>query len=456
MKFTAYHTLLLEIGLLAGAAGCTPAPPPEFRLNMVQAAVSEISPEYQQEIANVLGAVFGTPDNPTVLPETGLNQKLLMQAAGPAWTDSDDLTHGLYRLHCVHCHGISGDGRGPTAQFLNPYPRDYRKGVFKFKSTYAAAKPSDEDLVRILHNGIPGTSMPSFSLLPRPEVDALVEYVKYLAIRGELETALVNFVASELGEEEAEDEDGEPIMNKDGTPTMVRPKFDPSADPDQAEVVKSELTMIVESWAAAQEQVVMPVEDALPTEDRSAADYAASVDAGRDLFFGKKANCFTCHGPTALGDGQQNDYDDWTKDFIALENQIESTKKTLESLDVAPDDETDQQAADRETRVARNEVLLDSLEAAYAEIYPIRHAIPRNLRQGVYRGGRRRLDVFYRIHAGIKGVPMPGTGSTNPGGEGTLTEQEIWQIVDYVMSLPYEHASGPDQDRPVNEANVTR
>ena len=34
-----------------------------------------------------------------------------------------------------------------------------------------------------------------------------------------------------------------------------------------------------------------------------------------------------------------------------------------------------------------------------------------------------------------------------PGVEGTLKEREIWQIVDYVMSLPYEPASGPDQDR---------
>jgi mono/diheme cytochrome c family protein len=78
------------------------------------------------------------------------------------------------------------------------------------------------------------------------------------------------------------------------------------------------------------------------------------------------------------------------------------------------------------------------------------------LRQGVYRGGRRRLDVFYRIHAGIKGVPMPGVGPTDPGATGTLTEEEIWQIVDYVLSLPYELSSGPAQDLPENQAAVTR
>ena len=68
----------------------------------------------------------------------------------------------------------------------------------------------------------------------------------------------------------------------------------------------------------------------------------------------------------------------------------------------------------------------------------------------------RRVDVYYRIHAGITGSPMPGVGSTAPGGTGTLTEAEIWQLVDYVTSLPYEAASGPVQDLPMNQLNVTR
>ena len=36
----------------------------------------------------------------------------------------------LYRQQCLHCHGVSGGGDGPTAEFLNPLPRDYRKGIF--------------------------------------------------------------------------------------------------------------------------------------------------------------------------------------------------------------------------------------------------------------------------------------------------------------------------------------
>ena len=40
---------------------------------------------------------------------------------------------------------------------------------------------------------------------------------------------------------------------------------------------------------------------------------------------------------------------------------------------------------------------------------PDRHIIPRNLRLGTYRGGRRPLDIYYRIHEGIQAAPMPQT-----------------------------------------------
>jgi mono/diheme cytochrome c family protein len=51
---------------------------------------------------------------------------------------------------------------------------------------------------------------------------------------------------------------------------------------------------------------------------------------------------------------------------------------------------------------------------------------------------------------------MPGVGGTTPGAAGTVTEEEIWKIVDYVQSLPYEPESGPDEPRAVNNMQVTR
>jgi hypothetical protein len=55
---------------------------------------------------------------------------------------------GLYMRHCSHCHGTSGDGNGPTAEYLNPRPRDYRNGIFKFTSTDDASRVSRDDLTR--------------------------------------------------------------------------------------------------------------------------------------------------------------------------------------------------------------------------------------------------------------------------------------------------------------------
>ena len=87
-------------------------------------------------------------------------------------------------------------------------------------------------------------------------------------------------------------------------------------------------------------------------------------------------------------------------------------------------------------------------------LLPPRHAIPRNLREGVYRGGRRPLDLYWRIAAGIRGMPMPGIGPAAPGAPGTLSQEEIWQIVDYVRSLPFEPASLP-QRAPINDSAIS-
>lgn len=458
MKLMSRHFLgLAAAAFTAVALGCGQAPEPEFRLNMLQMVSNDVPRDYGVEIANVLDALFGTPDQPVAPPDSGLDQKLLNLAAGPAWTDPDDLTHGLYRRHCVHCHGISGDGRGPTAQFLDPYPRDYRKGVFKFKSTFNAEKPTRDDLVRVLHNGIPGTSMPSFSLLPQPEVESLVEYVTYLAMRGEMETALVTYVSSELGEIEVEDADGNPVLDDNGEPKVERAPLDPVKVPEQADVVKEELAAIVERWQGSAEQVIVPVADEIPVDHRSPEEIAASTDEGRVLFYGIKANCLKCHGPTALGDGQTTDFDVWSRDIEDFAKASEQLRQSIADREARNDpQESEEDRAKRLADIKLDKATLAERDKVFATMLPKRNAIPRNLRQGVYRGGRRRLDVFYRIHAGIPGTPMPGLGGTSPGAAGTITEAEMWKIVDYVLSLPYEPASGPDAPPAENTAEVTR
>ncbi|MCA9258933.1 MAG: c-type cytochrome [Planctomycetales bacterium] len=419
------------------ALGCNQSSAPQFRLNMIQMAVNETNEDYQEEIANVLAGMFGTPDEPFALPETGLDQTRLDLAAGPAWSDEQGVNRGLYRKHCVHCHGVSGDGKGPTALFLNPYPRDYRKGVFKFKTTYNAAKPTDDDLHRVLNNGVPGTSMPAFSLLFSSEREALVEYVKYLAIRGEMETRLADYVFNELGDEEVEGENGEVALK--------RIAFNPGGDADQRDAVMEILAEVMEPWQAAGENVIVPEEDAIPEDERTPDEIAASIDKGRELFYGPKANCVKCHGPTALGDGQRTDYDVWNKEVVEFVTGTEGMERSI-TEEAAQDDLSDEDRAD----LARRRELLAERQQILNMLFPARNAIPRNLRAGVYRGGIRRRDIFCRVHAGIAGTPMPGVGAASPGGQGTLTEVEIWNIVDYVLSLPYEAPSTPLPELDVN------
>jgi mono/diheme cytochrome c family protein len=415
-------------------AGCGKVDPPPFRLNMTNVVAKQIAPENQQAIANIMDAMFGTPNEPFALPETGLNQRLLKMAAGPVWSDEVGGKHGLYRRHCAHCHGISGDGHGPTAAILDPYPRDYRPGIFKFKGTYSAAQPTTDDLKRVVHDGVPGTAMPSFAILPPDEQEALVEYVKYLSIRGMTERALEDYV-------------GENVNPGD--------KFDPATIAElRTLIVEQLLKPIVESWQGAKEQVMAPEDAAVPPDNRTPVQLAESITKGRDLFYGPKANCVKCHGPTALGDGQQDDYDDWSKatlEFIkGTDAKVSEIGSLQKELNEAKGDDIqkvkDQLIAAKKELTERQEVITSLL--------PPRHAIPRNLREGVYRGGRRPLDLFWRIAAGIRGMPMPGIGAAAQGAQGTLSQQEIWQIIDYVQSLPFEPASQP-QKRPINSAPVS-
>ncbi len=457
MKQISRNTVLLTAATtLVALVGCEQAPAPRFHLNPVVMVSNEISPEYQQEVANVLAAMFGTPDAPYALPESGLNQQQLTLAAGAAWSDKQGVDRGLYRKHCVHCHGINGDGRGPTARFLNPYPRDYRQGVFKFKTTYNPAKPTDADLRRVLNNGVPGTSMPSFALLTESEVDALLEYVKYLSIRGEMETKLAQYVYDELGEAEKEDENGDPVLDEDGNPVMERPPFDPATDAEQGKVVKEILAEVLAPWQEVADQVINPAEDQLPADNRTDEEIGESIAKGRDLFYGTKANCFTCHGPTGLGDGQQTDYDVWSKEQKAFEDATIQLQESIVSQqkEIARLGREGKETDEEEAKLAADEALLALRQPVAHEFYPIRNAIPRNLRKGVYRGGRRRLDLYCRVSAGIAGTPMPGVGAASPGAQGTLTEEEIWNIVDYVLNLPYEPASNPQPALPWNSDQI--
>ena len=89
----------------------------------------------------------------------------------------------LYARHCVLCHGHSGAGDGPAAAYLVPSPRAFTMGSFNLVSTVNSV-PSDDDLLRVLRRGMPGSAMPSWAWLPEADLRQLVAYVRHLAVEG--------------------------------------------------------------------------------------------------------------------------------------------------------------------------------------------------------------------------------------------------------------------------------
>lgn len=94
----------------------------------------------------------------------------------------------IYLHMCVFCHGEDGNGGGAAVDYLYPWPRDFRKGIFKFRSTPTGTPPRDEDLYRTIVSGVPGTSMPAWKDALTPEDTwALVNLIKSFSPRFEQE-----------------------------------------------------------------------------------------------------------------------------------------------------------------------------------------------------------------------------------------------------------------------------
>ena len=77
---------------------------------------------------------------------------------------------------------------------------------------------------------------------------------------------------------------------------------------------------------------------------------------------------------------------------------------------------------------------------------------PANLNRGVYKGGRRPIDIFWRIAKGINGAQMPAHYPS------PLNEAKVWDLVNFVLALPYEpdllkDASAPETGTAVAAAS---
>jgi cytochrome c oxidase cbb3-type subunit 1 len=96
----------------------------------------------------------------------------------------------VYERRCAGCHGTKGDGKGPSATFLSPKPRDFTMGLFKFRSTVGKdSLPTDADLYFVVTHGLWGTSMPSMQEISDRERWAVIQYLKTFSVRWAREPA---------------------------------------------------------------------------------------------------------------------------------------------------------------------------------------------------------------------------------------------------------------------------
>jgi mono/diheme cytochrome c family protein len=322
----------------------------ETRIKLIDETMGKV----RKKLNTALVELFGTPAKPKVaIDDTKLDEP---DDPKEFRLDMDTLAKGsvLYRRHCLHCHGLPGDGRGPTAPWVNPHPRDYRLGKFKFTSSseiQGARKARRDDLLRTLKQGVEGTSMPSFALLSEEELQQLISYVMHLSLRGEVERDVL---------------DG--FLGKDA-----------DADADVGDLARQRLELRWKQWKNTDKKSIKvgaaPSYAGVPAGQLSESDrkeLSASIKRGFDLFTTGAAQCRSCHNDF----GRANDfkYDDWGT-------------------------------------IVR----------------------PANLTAGIYRGGRRPLDLFYRIHSGVNGSQMPAfLGSP-------LTSEQIWDIVNFLEAMPYKN-----------------
>lgn len=85
----------------------------------------------------------------------------------------------VYDTYCVACHGMDGAGNGPDAHRLKIKPTDFKKGVYRFKSTAGTALPTKGDIVRTLELGVRTTAMLPQLQLSHEQMEDVAGYVMH-------------------------------------------------------------------------------------------------------------------------------------------------------------------------------------------------------------------------------------------------------------------------------------
>jgi len=89
-----------------------------------------------------------------------------------------------YTMFCVTCHGESGKGDGPVGMALQPPPRDFTSGDFKFDADGDGKPGTDADLKAVITEGagkFGGSElMAPWSSLAESDIDNLIAHIHSL------------------------------------------------------------------------------------------------------------------------------------------------------------------------------------------------------------------------------------------------------------------------------------
>jgi cytochrome c oxidase cbb3-type subunit 2 len=182
----------------------------------------------------------------------------------PLTSDSAARGRVVYERNCIGCHGEEGLGNGPSAEFLDPIPRNFQAGNFKFRTTPSGELPTASDIAHVVRCGLQGSAMRSFPLMPQREIEDVAAYVLYLADFGVVKR------------------DIEYELEGDAFATM---------DPEDYVEIRDEalLSAHEDGWPVTVTQETENDED--------------SVERGRALY---EAQCVACHGASGVGDGSSS------------------------------------------------------------------------------------------------------------------------------------------------------
>jgi mono/diheme cytochrome c family protein len=121
---------------------------------------------------------------PTVLLATGL-LALVIPAIALAAGDAAE-GKKTYDVLCMLCHGVTGSGDGPAGAAIDPPPRNFSLGEFKFDPDKDGATGTDEDLFVVIKKGGAAFGgnpvMVSWVHLSDAEVANLIAYIRTLKV----------------------------------------------------------------------------------------------------------------------------------------------------------------------------------------------------------------------------------------------------------------------------------